>query len=113
MQYTEPFNSRRTKYLDKLSDIEFLEYEKLCERYALFGVMMCMISAPPLFQKDRKKVPDDIEEFKSKISNSQNSLNLKSVYFRDLLNELLALIDEATDEFNNIFKKNIFAQQNV
>lgn len=113
IQYTEPFNSRRTRYLDKLSDSEYHEYNKLCEKYSLFAVLMCMISAEPLLQRDGRKVPNNIDEFKNKISISKINLDLQSIYFRDLLIELSIIIDHATDEFNNLFNENIFAQQNA
>lgn len=113
IQYTEPLNSRRGRYIDKLSDIEFQEYNNLCDRYVMFAVSMCMISAPAIFQKDKKKVPKSIEEFKEKLSIMGKDFIFNSIYFRDLLSELFSVIDEATDQFNNLFRKNIFAQPGV
>ena len=72
---------------------------------------MCMVSAPAIFQKDKKKVPDSIEEFKEKIFKSGCDIELKSIYFRDLLEELFEHIDMITEKFNEIFSENIFAQQ--
>lgn len=111
IQYTEPINTRRSRYIDKLTSAEYKEYEKLCDKNALFGMLMCMVSAPAIFQKDKKKVPDSIEEFKEKIFKSGCDIELKSIYFRDLLEELIEHIDMITEKFNDIFKENIFAQQ--
>jgi hypothetical protein len=113
IQYTEPINSRRTRFIDKLSDTEFKEYQKLRDKNAIFGILMCMISAPAVFQKDKKKIPDSIEEFKAKISNSGSEIDLKSIYFRELLSELLEHIEYLTEKFNEIFNENIFAQPDV
>ena len=109
IQYTEPINSRRISFIEELSSGKCQEYHELCDKYCLFGMMMSMVSAPKIFQKDRKKIPESIEEFKSKISDIDAEFSLNSEYFRDLLNELFSIIDEATEKFNNLFGKNIFA----
>lgn len=111
IQYTEPINSRRVRYIDSLSRTHFEEYRNLDEKYCLFGMLMCMVSAPPIFQKDTKKVPESIQEFKKKLSNMGNDFELHSFYFRELLSELFSIIDKATDKFHNLFGQNIFAQQ--
>lgn len=108
VQYTEPFNSKRTEYIEKLSQKEYQKYEELCEEYHLFAAIMSMVSAPKIFQRDNKKVPENIEEFKRKISSYRSGYTLHSEYFRDLLNELFSIIDEATDKFHNLFGRNIF-----
>ena len=113
IQYTEPINTRRSRFIDKLTSTEYAQYEKLCDKYSIFGMFMCMVSAPAIFQKDKKKVPDSIEEFKKKILSSGCDIELKSIYFRDLLEELFRHIDMITDKFNDVFKENIFAQQSV
>ncbi len=55
------------------------------------------------------ETPDDIEKVKSTIEDSLGGeYQFKAIYMRDLLEEILYIVSDVTEEFNQIFGENIF-----
>ena len=56
---------------------------------------------------------DNIDNIKEKFNKSlDGAYFLNSIYYRDLLNDLIKLIKEVTSKFNKIFGENIFSINN-
>lgn len=112
VQYVEPFNSYRDKRIDKLSDSSKQRFFELLEKYRIFSMSMAFFEFPRYSNRFDIPPTDDIESIKKLISDSSNGLiNLESNYFRDLLIEIISQVQAVTDQFNEIFGEDIFAQQ--
>jgi hypothetical protein len=112
VQYVEPFNSYRDKKIDKLSDSLRKCFFELLEKYRIFGMSMAFFEFPRYSKRFDIPAIDEIESMKKLIFDSSNGLiNLKSIYFRDLLFEIVAEVKIVTDQFNGIFGEDIFSQQ--
>lgn len=108
-QYVEPFNSRRDKEIDKLPKKKQKQYFSLLKKYQGFGMTMAFFEFPRYSKHSEMAVPQTIDEIKNKIEKSlNNTIQLKSIYLRDLMNELIVLVKTVTEEFNSAFGKNIF-----
>jgi restriction system protein len=111
-QYVEPFNSYRDKRIDRLSDPSKRRYLELLEKYGRFGISMAFFEYPRFSNRFDMLPPGNIESIKKLVLDSSDSLiNLEAYYFRDLLFELVGQIMSVTNQFNEIFGEDIFAQQ--
>ncbi len=111
IQYTEPINTRRSRKLGELTSKGQHEFSRLYEKYLHFGVIMCMVCFPKIVKQavDINDTPIDLEEFKNTISKCGPEFVLTAKNFRGILAELNDIVLSITDEFNNVFGKNIFA----
>jgi len=108
-QYVEIFNSRRDNEIDRLPKKKQKEYFLLLKKYQDFGMTMSFFEFPRYSKHFGMTVPQTIDEIKIKIEESlDNTILLKAVYLRDLMDELIILVKTVTEEFNTIFGKNIF-----
>ncbi len=111
-QYVEPFNSYRDKSIGKLSETLKKRYFDLLEKYRIFGRSMAFFEFPRYSNHFDLPPTNDVNSIKKLIYDSSNGLiNLESIYFRDLLFEIINKVQSVTEQFNEIFGDDIFAQQ--
>lgn len=109
-QYVEPFNSHRDKKFNNLSKSKQRKYFTLLKKYQALGISMAFFEFPRYSQHFAKEPPERIDKIKETIEATLGgSLRLKSIYFRDLLHEIIRLIEDVTSKFNAVFGGNIFA----
>src|SRR5690606_32051420 len=70
LQYVEPINSRRSRFLSQLDAVKKSEYEVLCNQYQIFTMVMAMLSIDKFASSQETTAIFDIEEFKSRLVNS-------------------------------------------
>lgn len=113
IQYTEPINSRRSRYSDQLGSEEMKELKSLQEKYTPFSYILLSIGAkakhnvPGILPIDPVKGFSDFDQMKEML-NTYSGKIFTSTCYSDLLEELKMLIAEITGEFNAIFGKDIF-----
>lgn len=113
ISYTEPINSRRFKCQEKLTNIKAEKFDHLLDKYSDFATMLICIGSNSFerrFSKE-KNTFFSVEEIKVIVFDSLK-IRLKSENFQDLLIELKGIIEDSVSEFNIIFGKNIFTNQN-
>jgi hypothetical protein len=108
-QYVEPINSRRDREVSVLESEKQEEFERLYEKYLEFGIAMAYFEFPRYSPRMAVSTPEDIDEIKSTLSKIGEEFQFHSIYFRDLLVEITSKIEEATNQFHELFGKNIFA----
>lgn len=110
VQYVEPINSRRERLIKALSDERQKRYVCLLEKYGKFGITMAFFEFPMYSSKFDIPAPDDLDSFKEQLNAELgDEFSFKSVYYRDLADEICHKIDEVTKQFNDLFGSNIFA----
>jgi restriction system protein len=112
LQYVELFNSRRDREVATLTESNRERFETLKNRFSGFGLAMAFFRLCE-FNKvlGMPDIPfvDDIERIKKYVQDSPDgNVRVNSTYFRDALIELLATVGKITNEFNEIFGRNIF-----
>ncbi|MCD8418809.1 restriction endonuclease [Tenacibaculum finnmarkense genomovar finnmarkense] len=100
LQYTEPINSRRFKYIDSLESKD--KFNELFDKYQLLGMTLTLLS----YSEYNNDFPI-IGKLKTDFKNEFNII-LESDNYSDLLVELNQIIQNITNQFNQIFGKNIF-----
>ena len=108
-QYVEPLNSRRDKEVSKLSAEKQDQFAKLHNHYMEFGIAMAFFEFPRYSPRMAVSTPEDINQIKNTLAKIGEEFRFKSNYFRDLLKEITDKVENVTDQFNQIFGKNIFA----
>lgn len=110
VNYIEPFDDRRDKIVSMMTKEGKEEYERLLNKYLHFGICIGFFEFPMYSNSFRQGVPSDINEFKISMNRKTDGLiDLKSIYFRDAIVEILDRINFATAEFNSLFGCNIFS----
>jgi hypothetical protein len=110
IEYVEPINSKRERLIQDLPKHKQEELRRLQERYALFGMTMAFFEFPRYSTHFNIPAPNGIEEFKSKLAEKLGAeFSFSSDYFRDLANEIATKLQAVTQEFHDVFGKNIFA----
>lgn len=114
IQYTEPINSRRERYIAGLPKTERQAVRLLMEKYSLFAFLLLQQGSQNLkrFTPEMQlfnEVRDlrEIDEFKN-ILHQHSGVRFTSTCYTDLLKELRVVIDGITNEFNMFFGKDIF-----
>jgi restriction system protein len=108
LQYVEPINSRRDRYVTKLSPAKRKQFLALYAKHFDFGMAVSLIGVR--FGRYSSEPPTSVEEFKHKMAELLGKrYQLTSSTYRELLGELIAKINSVTAEFNAIFGENIFA----
>lgn len=108
-RYVEPFSPLRNEFISELSESGTARFRELYEKYGMFGCLASMYQSPR-FGGD---LPPQLEP-----ENAASSLGLalgdtdsfRTMQMRDLLNGVCAVIFEATEAFNEVFGKDIFAE---
>jgi hypothetical protein len=109
IQYTEPINSRRQFFIDKLSSQKKEEYIDLYKHYDELGIIIVFLCHQVPYKKITS-IPDlGIEQYKIIMKEYLGEeFSFSSIYYRDLLAELISKIQKITDQFNNLFGFNVF-----
>lgn len=110
LQYVEPINIRRSRFMDQLNTFKKSEYESLCNKYKNFTIIMAMLSMDKFVNSHEPTVSFDIEDFKSRVANVfGNEFQYKSIYYRDLISEISSHAVKITEKFHTVFGRNIFS----
>lgn len=110
LQYVEPINSRRSRFLSQLDAIKKSEYEVLCNKYQIFTMVMAMLSMDKFASSHEPTALFDIEDFKSRLVNGfGDEFQYNALYYRDLVTEISSHAAEITEKFHTVFGRNIFA----
>ncbi|NMZ70529.1 Restriction endonuclease [Pseudomonas peli] len=110
LQYVEPINSRRSRFLNQLDATKKSEYEVLCNKYQNFTMVMAMLSMDKFASSHEPTALFDIEDFKSRLVNGfGDEFKYKAVYYRDLTTEISSHAAVITEKFHTVFGRNIFA----
>jgi hypothetical protein len=109
IQYVEPINSRRSRYLEKISSSKVHEFNRLQERYAAFSMLMWLMDIGKIAPQYITNGPVSIDEYKKHfIDHLGSEFTFQSNSFRGLLSELCKLLNSIEKQFNSIFGENIF-----
>ncbi|MBX3639419.1 MAG: restriction endonuclease [Nitrosomonas sp.] len=110
IEYVEPINSKRERLIQELPEHKRKEVHRLQEKYTLFGMTMAFFEFPIYSTRFNIPAPGSIDEFKLEIAERLGTeFAFSSEYFRDLANEITAKLQTVTNEFHDVFGKNIFA----
>ncbi len=110
VEYVEPINIRRERLINELPEHKQLEVRRLQNKYTQFGMVMAFFEFPRYSKKFDIPAPDSFNEFKAKISQQLgDEYHFLSNNFRDLADEIARKLYSATEEFHDVFGKNIFA----
>jgi len=108
-QYTEPFNSHREKKIDGLSTTKKNQFIKIKKEYVNFAMLLTCYHLRLDIGLQNIPAIDDISKLKQAYEQSlSNSVYFQAIYYRQLLSEVLEVIERATNHFNEIFNGNIF-----
>ena len=114
-QYTEPINSRRERYIYSLSQTEKKEFNSLIKKHSPFAALLLLkgLGSSKVFSTKIKLLNEleeliEIEEFKN-ILRKYSGIAYSSTCYSDLLKELNVEISKITNEFNELFGKDIFS----
>jgi len=109
-QYVEPFNSFRDRKIDALSKDNRERCIALLNQYVEFGVAMAFFEFPRYSHHFDMQTPEDIDKVKATIQKTLGGqVILQAKYMRDLLSEIIDLVGNVTQKFNDVFGENIFA----
>jgi phenolic acid decarboxylase len=109
--YTEPINWRRDEALAKIDDSSFKKFEILQKKYDAFSMLMWHHDLGVISKRWKTEPPKSIDEYKSKfIEVLGERFSFKSIYWRDLLEEICAFLKNGEKELEHIFGRNIFEQ---
>jgi restriction system protein len=113
IQFTEPINSRRFGYQDRLNEIEIEKFESLIEKYSLFSFFTSIISNPNgiyinIFSESKSPILS-LKDIQSALFESFKTLYNFNNYI-DALETIKSKIKLATEEFIAIFGTNIFIE---
>ncbi|MBV9865454.1 MAG: restriction endonuclease [Abitibacteriaceae bacterium] len=110
-QYVEMFNCKRDREVSNLSEAAQIHFHELVKKYQIFGTIMNLFEFPCYSPQFNIPAIVDIEEFKDKLNTHLSpEFHFHSIYYRDLLHEIISHVDQVTDEFNNVLGRNIFEQ---
>lgn len=108
--YLDPLNSRRYRAEKQFSILKNEKFNELFDKYSLFGNLLLIISSPfeyiNIFTKEKKQILS-LDVIKKAVLESLN-INIESNDFQNLILEFENIINKCTNEFNEIFEKNIF-----
>jgi restriction system protein len=107
LQYTEPINSRRFRYMDNLKAVSKNKFNELFDKYQLLGMTLTFLS----YTEHKNDFPSLIKlktEFKKEFN-----IILESDNYSDLLTELKLIIENITNKFNQVFGENIFENKSA
>jgi len=116
IQYTEPINSRRERYIDGLPQTAKKAIRLLMERYSLFASILLfqgsqnlngLTPGVQLFNEVRDL--NEIEQFKNMLR-QYSGFTFTSTCYTDLLKELRVVVERITEEFKVFFGKDIFKE---
>jgi restriction system protein len=108
-QYVEPINSRRSRFLDALTDDKRDYFYELQNRYAAFGMLMWLMDMGRIAPQYATDGPVCIEEYKAKFVEKMGSeFSFQSNTYRGLLIEFCEILQRIEEQFHDVFGRNIF-----
>ena len=112
IQYTEPINSYRERYVQTLSDTQRQKFFELYKKYSLFGMVLAAISVRHLMPELIPRPDITVSNLNKVIEKTLGSeAKIETLFLRDYLNRLIKVIQKITNKFNDVFGKDIFARQ--
>ena len=110
-QYVEPINSRRTRYLENLSNHKIEQFYILQRNYAPFGMLMWLMNMGNIAPQFSVDGPQNIIDYKRKfVEHMGAEFTFTSNTYRELLNEFCIKLKEIEYIFHDLFGENIFNQ---
>ncbi|MCF2903027.1 restriction endonuclease [Pseudoalteromonas sp. OFAV1] len=110
-QYVEPINSRRSRYLEKLTNDQQKHFYELQNRYAAFGMLMWLMDMGRIAPQYATDGPVCIEEYKAKFVETMGSeFSFQSNSYRELLIEFCKMLQRIEEQFHGVFGRNIFKE---
>jgi len=108
--YTEPFNITRDKALAGLSTAQLDEFKGIQRKYCAFAMLMWQADLATISPHFGQPVPSSIEEYKNKfVELIGEHLAFKSVFWRDLLEEMCEELAAVEEELHQLFGRDVFA----
>jgi hypothetical protein len=120
MDYVEPFNGTRSEKLEKMTDEEVGRYHDLVRKHGDLGMTLSFFNIGrytnqrenPQAMGTLLEVPGSVEEFRVRMLRVICTCHeFTSETFRELLDELRAVLAAAVREFLDLFGENIFDYQ--
>jgi len=109
--YTEPFNSTRSKALASLSKERLEKFEIIQRSYDAFSMIMWQADLRKISPCHGLPLPSSIEEFKNKfVEIIGEHLAFKSIYWRDLLEEICTRFAAVEKDLHELFERDIFSE---
>jgi restriction system protein len=112
-QYVEPINSRRFRMEADLPPSTRARLMQLQRQYGPLGFVVAMFATSRFLQEltdEPMDVPMEFDGIKSLLGRAlHGTVVFKAKDLRGVMDELLAIIRNATQEFNSLFGHNIFA----
>jgi hypothetical protein len=118
-QYIEPVNNFRERKVELLANDAKERFLALQERHAAFGMSMSLLNAGRLMQigmfpSAKQKLltePPNFQPFRMALEHLYPNYPWTAQTFRELLGEIEANVMTATREFNSVFGRNIFMDE--
>jgi len=110
IEYTEPINSKREREAKQLSDSKYAHYQILLKRHAPFGALLAMLASLRFKEFSPFKIdpdPQAILDFLNRPEHSEFTFHSNSL--RGILAEIESVAYQVTDEFNQVFGRNLFS----
>jgi hypothetical protein len=108
-QYVEPINSRRSRYLEKLTPSEQEKFIELQRRYAPFGMLIWLMDMGSVATQYAVPKPICIDEYKNKFKEHMgDEFKFEAETYRGLMLELCEMLSQIEQKFNSLFGENIF-----
>lgn len=109
IEYVEPINCRRDRFLAALSEPGRARYAELNRVYGAFGMAMVMLPAHPGFSPINAATFPDVPTLCETLDATfDGSVHFKAVHYRDLLSEILTKVNEVTRDFDEAFGQRVF-----
>lgn len=109
--YTEPINIRRDKALKDLSLSQLDAFSTIQKNYCAFAMLMWQADLIEISPHLGHGVPSSIEEYKNKfVEDIGEHLAFKSLFWRDLLDEMCQRFEAVEEELHQLFGRDIFEE---
>lgn len=110
LQYVEPINSRRERFLHQLPPERQELVRTLRKKHERFGLNVAFVGFSPTAKRLAADPSSAVANFKDQLVEAGVTYPFSSVYFRDLADEIVAKAREVTAEFNSAFGQDIFTE---
>lgn len=111
IQYVEPLNFHRGRFVEKLTETSKEKFHSLQARYEIYGIVLGTMNVVETryFSRHRATSLPDISEYKIQFEREFGpEFRYNADYYRELADEICEHIKRITSEFDEIFGKNIF-----
>lgn len=112
LEYVEPINSRRDRFLETLESNNIDRFHELQRRYAPLWRLTWLMNKRPGFSQYVSNPPPDIEQYKNYLAELLGEeFTFDATHFRSLLAQVCSKLQETEQTFNTLFGRNIFHRE--